>query len=113
MAATVISPGETTLYSGSGTADNEIVLQTDDISRYKTFMLASTAGVMDVYGSLDGTTYLAAPLTLIDCGTVSLDPVLETAATKIYAIRGVFRKLRVLQKGAVAVVAAQLLAGTV
>lgn len=109
----ITNSSSTTLYTGSGTNDNDVVIQSDDIQRYGAFMLMSTAGAMDVLVSLDGTNYSTAPLSLIDFGGIVTTPVLVTAANRIYAFRGVFKFVRVLQNGATAVANAALLAGEV
>lgn len=113
MTTAIAESSYTSKYTGAGTNDNDVVIQTNDVQRYSAFMLMSTAGAMDVFVSLDGTNYATAPLSLMDVGAVILDPVVVTAANRIYGFRGVFKYLRVLQNGATAVVNATLLAGAV
>lgn len=109
MAATTIDHrGVILQFRGTGTADNEVVIQTNDVLQYGEFTLMSTGGVLDVYVSLDGTNYATAALSLIDCGATTTDPVIETAAARVYQFFGAFSAVRVLQKGAVAVTAATL-----
>lgn len=109
MATTTIdNTGVVLRLKGSGTADNEVVLQSNDVLQYGEFTLMSTAGAMDVFVSLDGTNYATAALSLIDCGATTTDPVIETAAARVYQFFGAFSAVRVLQKGAVAVTAATL-----
>ena len=111
---TVIAQGaHSTLYTGTGTNDNDVVIQTDAIERHCAFMLVSTAGAMDVFVSIDGTNYTTAPLSLIDFGGIVTTPVLVTVANRVYGFRGVFKFVRVLQNGATAVVAGALRAGAV
>ena len=113
MATTILNRSHSTLYTGSGTNDNDIVIQTDVIERHTAFMLMSTTGAMDVFVSLDGTNYTTAPLSLIDFGANVTTPVLVTVANRLYAFRGAFRFIRVLQNGATAVANAALVAGEV
>ncbi len=94
---------------GSGTNDNDVVIQTTDVSMYREFSLQATAGAMDVLVSLDGTNYTTAPLSLIDRGATTSDPVIVTAADRSYAFFGTFHKIQVLQNGGTAVADAVLL----
>lgn len=103
--------GNGTVYTNSSTADNDVLIQTNDVLRHDTFMVMSTAGVVDVYVSLDGTNYSTAALSLQDFGATVSDPVTETAAGRVYGFRGKFRKIRVLQKGATNPTAASLVCG--
>ena len=95
--------------AGVGVLDNDVVIQTEDVSGYREFSLQSTAGAMDVMVTLDGTNYTTAPLSLIDRGATTSDPVIVTAANRSYAFYGPFYKARVLQNGATAVANACLL----
>jgi hypothetical protein len=104
--------GNALLYSNTSTADNDVPITTGDISQYDTFMVHSSAGAVDAFGSLDGTTYATAPLSLQDMGAVTTDPVIVTAAGRIYGFRGKFRKIRVLQNGATGATV-QLLCGNI
>lgn len=110
-ATTITEEGSSTLYQGTGTIDNDIAIQTNDVQRYDTFMLTSTGGAMDVFVSIDGTNYSTAALSLIDFGAITQDPVVVTAANRVYAFRGKYKRVRVLQNGAAAVTAASLRAG--
>lgn len=87
-------------YTNTSTDDNEEVIVTADVSKHDTFMLLSTAGVVDVLVSLDGTNFSTAPIALQDMGASTLDPVLVTVAGRVYGFRGKFRKIKVLQNGA-------------
>jgi hypothetical protein len=108
---TVDFQGNAIRYTNSSTADNDVLVQTDDVSAYDTFMLMSTAGTVDVYVTLDGTNYSTAPLSLQDFGATTSDPVTEAVANRVYGFRGQFRKIRVLQKGATNPTAVSLLCG--
>lgn len=96
--------------SATGTNDNDAVIATDDVSKYDTFMLMSTAGAMDVFPSLDGVNFATSALSLTDLGATSAAPVIVTAANRIYGFRGTFAKIRVDQNGATPVTAACLVA---
>lgn len=95
--------------SGAGVNDNDVVIQTGDVSVYDEFLLQSTGGAMDVSVSLDGTNYSTAPLSLIDLGATVGDPVIVTAANRTYAFYGTYALIRVLQNGATAVANACLI----
>lgn len=101
--------GNVQVYGGGvGVNANDEVIATSDISRFDTFMLISTAGAMQVLASLDGTNFATAPLSLDDMGATDSDPVIVTAALRIYRFRGSFSKLQVTQNGATAVAGAAL-----
>lgn len=94
--------GRATRFYGTGTNDNDILVTSDDVTQYSAFMLMSTAGAVDVQVSLDGTNFSTAPLSLQDFGATTTDPVLVTAAGRVYGFAGKFRKFRILQNGATA-----------
>ena len=100
--------GASVRYYGTGTNDNDVVFETNDVSSFSAFMIMSTAGAVDVYGSLDGENFSTAPLALQDFGAVTNDPVLVTAAGRMYGCGGKFRKLKVMQNGATAAAASML-----
>lgn len=109
MAATTLdSKGVIMQYRGTGTADNEVVIQTNDVLQYSEFTLMTTGGAVDVFVSLDGTNYATAALSLIDCGATVTDPVVVTAANRVYQFFGAFAAVRVLQNGATPVTGATL-----
>jgi hypothetical protein len=108
---TVNDSGNVVQYTNSSTADNDVLVQTNDVSRWDTFMLMSTTGTVDVYVSLDGTNYSTAALSLQDFGATVADPVTEAAAGRVYGFRGKFRRVRVLQKGATNPTACSLICG--
>lgn len=97
---------------GSGTNDDDVVIQLERADAYDTFLLMSTAGAMEVLVSLDGTNYSTAPLSLTDMGSEFADPVIITVASRVYGFRGLFRAVRVVQNGATAVENATLSYGT-
>ena len=91
-----------TKYTGSGANDNDVTIQTDSVDQFDAFCLMSTTGALDVFVSLDGTNYATAAMSLQDFGATNTDPVLVTAANRVYCFVGKYKKLRVLQNGAVA-----------
>jgi len=98
------------LYEGGiGVSANDVVVQTADVSPFDTFLLMTTAGAAQILASLDGTNYATAPLSLTDMGATTSDPVIVTAANRIYRVRGKFKRLRVTQNGATAVTAVSLM----
>ncbi len=86
----------------NGTNDNDIIIETNDVGRYDTFMLSNTAGACDVEVN-DGNKWLTtAPLSLEDEGSSSVNPVIVTSALRQYKFTGNFHKLRVRQNGSTA-----------
>jgi hypothetical protein len=91
--------------SGLGANDNDVIVQTGDVSAYDEFRLThGSTGTVDVFPSLDGTNYAARPLTLVDLSSTAAVPatVPVTAGGGIYGFSGTFAALRVLQNGATA-----------
>lgn len=106
--ATAVSENVMHYKDGTGASDNDIIVQTGDVSRYNVFMLSSTAGALDVDVSLNGTDYTTAPLSLTDLGATTSDPVIVTAANRMYGFMGNFAKIRVRQNGATPATAVNL-----
>lgn len=92
-------------FSGTGTNDNDVMLTVSEARQYDSFILMSTVGAVDVQVTLNGTDWSTAPLSLTDMGATTSDPVLVTAANRVYGFRGRFRGVRVLQNGATAATA--------
>lgn len=99
--------------SATGTNDNDVVIQSEDVSKWDTFQLMSTAGAMDVFVSLDGTNYATAAMSLQDMGATTSDPVVVTAANRLYGFRGKYAKVKVLQNGATGVADACLMCANI
>lgn len=87
----------------SSSSDNELVFTTSDVSQYRSFVLMSTAGAMDVEVTLDDSNWTTAPLSLIDFGATTTDPVIVTVANRLYGFAGQFLKVRCRQNGVTAV----------
>lgn len=102
--------GTTSYIDGTGTLDNDTVIEfAQNVEAFNTFLLHSTAGAMDVVVCIDdGTNYTTAALSLTDLGANTTDPVLVTAAGRLYGFKGKFKKIKVLQNGATAVENASL-----
>lgn len=93
--------GSAAAYAGGGsTLDNEIILELDTLG-YDEIVFGATAGAVDVFGSLDGTNFLADALALEDLtATAPATRVVVSAAGKSYLIRGGrYAKLRFRQNG--------------
>lgn len=92
------------LYSGGlGASDNNVIVQIDDASEYRHFLIHHTTGATDVFVSLDGTNYNTSAVSLTDLGSASFaTAVVVTAANRLYRLDGCFQKIRVLQNGATA-----------
>jgi len=100
--ATQVSENVMHYKDGTGVSDNDVIVQTGDVSRYNLFMLSSTAGALDVFVSLNGTDYTTVALSLTDLGATTSDPVAVTAANRMYGFVGSFAKIQVMQNGATA-----------
>ena len=102
--------GKRVLWNGIVTPDdNDITLETTDVSMYDMFQLTSSAGALDVFVSLDGIAFTTAPLSLVDQGATSTAPVLLTAPLRMYGFSGIYRAIRVRQNGATDTAGVQLL----
>ena len=97
---TFVDSGTHALWTNDCTDDNEVLIQTTDVSRFDACFLMSTTGAVDVFVSLDGTNYATAALSLEDKGATSTAPVLVTAALRVYGFVAKFRRIRVIQNGA-------------
>jgi hypothetical protein len=96
----------TELYTGTGANDNDVLFTTRNVQQHTWFTLLSTTGAVDVFPSVDGTTFATAPLALEDGGaTANGTYVLVTAALRIYKFRGPFTRIQVLQNGGTAATA--------
>lgn len=111
MATPAISSqsGNALLWAGGiGVSAGDVVIQTNDMGRYDTHELMSTAGAMEVLVTLDGTNYTTATVSMIDMGAVVNTPVLVTVANRLYVLIGNYKAIRVKQNGATAVTAATM-----
>jgi len=92
----------------AGVGDNDIIAEvTGNGDLYSTWQLGSVAGSMDVEVSLDGTTYLATVIALVDLtSTAPSTTVTATTAGKNYGFKGRFKKIRIRQTAATAVTGA-------
>lgn len=86
-------------YTNTSTLDDEVVIETGDVSRYDTFMVMSATGAVDIYVALATGVYSTAALSLQDFGAIVADPVLVTVAGRMYGFRGKFHKIKVVQNG--------------
>lgn len=95
-------------YQGTGTNDNDLLFTTSGTVAYDACMLMSITGAVDVEGTIDGSNWTTAPLSLQDLGATALDPVIVTVADRMYAVVGKYLALRVRQNGATAASASLL-----
>lgn len=91
--------------AGVGVNNDDIVFEiSSNADIFDTWQLGSTAGVMDVFVSGDGTNYMSAAIALVDLGsTAPSTAVVVTTAGGNYGIRGRWKKIKVMQNGATAV----------
>lgn len=86
----------------AGTNDNDVIYTSVDISEYNTHYVEATAGTIDVDASIDGTNWIAAVVGRNVVTTGVFTQVAEAASGVCLEIKGIYKKLRVNQKGAVA-----------
>ena len=100
--ASVVEYGSYREYLGNdGVNDEDLCIETSDVTRFNTFMLSNTAGAVKVLVN-DGQQWQTAPLSLADLGATDTNPVLLTAPDRQYGFRGFYKAIRVLQEGATA-----------
>ena len=98
--ASVTKHGRYRDYLGNnGTNDEDVCIETVDVTQYNTFMLSNTAGAVKVLVH-DGQQWETAPLSLADLGATDTNPVIVTVADRQYGFRGIYRAIRVQQEGA-------------
>jgi len=92
-----------------GRRGNTVSLSDGDIRDFTRYVLRATAGQVRVFGSVDGTTFPAAPLVLalepaVDGSDNVTEPqgtfVAATSGTRLHYFFGVYKALKILQKGA-------------
>ena len=90
--------------SAAGAADNAVLYTSPDVSKFNYHIIDNRSGEsVDVWVSIDGTNYsqTAASVRLIDDVTTGDGiNVIDIATTKTGILRGKFRNVRILQKGA-------------
>jgi hypothetical protein len=90
--------------SDAGAADNAVLYTSPDVSKFNYHIIDNRSGEsVDVWVSIDGTNYsqTAASVRLIDDVTTGDGVnVIDIATTKTGILRGKFRNVRILQKGA-------------
>ena len=92
--------------SVAGAADNAVLYTSPDVSKFNYHIFDNRSGeTVDIWVSVDGTNYAqtAASVRLIDdvtAGTSGPINVIDIATTKTGILRGKFRNIRVIQKGA-------------
>lgn len=104
MATSSTMPGSVRIYPAEGTpgAGNVMIL-TDDVSRYDTFSFLFTAGSFTVECSIDGTDW-SGPVSLEDKGATSLTLVTTGVNNRWYDFRRKVPYIRVKQSGGTALV---------
>ena len=90
--------------SVAGSADNAVLYTSPDVSKFNYHIIDNRSGeTVDIWVSVDGTNYAqtAASVRLIDDVTTGDGVnVIDIATTKTGILRGKFRNVRVIQKGA-------------
>lgn len=99
------------VFSGTGANAADVLFTTPNVQQHEVFTLMSSAGVVEVYASINGTNFSTAPLALEDQGaTANSTYVVATTAGRVYKFWGKYTRLRVQQNGATAT-AASLICG--
>ncbi len=102
VTGTVESTGHRYINRGdAGVDDEDVVIETGDISELDLFHVSCGAGSFDVFVN-DGVQWLTVPLSLTDLGATGLDPVVAGTALRAYGFRGFWSKIRIQQTGATA-----------
>ena len=86
----------------AGVNDNDVVYTSPDVSAYSYHLIECTAGTIDVDVSVNGTNWIAAVAGVSLVTTTPGTRVIEAASGVCLEIRGKFKRIRVLQKGATA-----------
>jgi len=94
-----------------GVDDNDVVIELVDASPYSEFFIFSTAGVLEVDVSLDGTNFDQIIALTNEKSTTPATKVLITVADGLYSFRGQYRVVRVRQASATAVANASMICG--
>ena len=110
MTATYYGKDEFGLFTGTGTNNDDVCIETNDVSRWDVFQLMNTDGACDVIVTLDDTNW-SSVISLADLGGTSLDPVVVTVADRMYGFAGKFKRIRVLQNGGTPVTSVSLSCG--
>ena len=96
--------GSVRVYTAEGTqGPGNIMITSDNVSRYDTFIFLSTAGSFTVEASIDGTDWSTA-LQLEDRGAATLTMVTTGVSGTLYAMRCKLPYVRVKQSGATGLV---------
>lgn len=100
------APRAVEYYSGTGVLDNDLLFTTGNVEKHSVFTLMSSAGVVDVEVSLDGTNFSTAALAMEDQGaTANATYAIVTVAARAYKWTGKYRVIRVRQNGGTAATA--------
>lgn len=93
----------------AGVNDNDVVIETGDVSQFGRHILTNVAGAVDVDVSADGINFSAA-VALEDLkSTAPATRVIVTVAAGMYLLLGNFKNIRVIQNGVTAATGAFLL----
>lgn len=95
--------GTRRIYAGiAGTNNDDLCLQTEDVSDLDTFTLHTTGGGFTVDITIDGTNWVQ-DISMTDLGATTSAPVIAGVANRLYGFAGPFKAIRVRQNGATAV----------
>lgn len=92
---------------GASDNDNEVLLEID-ARGFEEFSFGSTAGAFDVFVSLDGATFLATAVGVVNANTGVIAAL--TTAGAPFTLNGTFHKLRFMQNNVTAVAGFSLIA---
>ena len=86
----------------AGVSDNDVIYTSPDVSGYNVHYVQATAGTIDIDVTLDGTNWIAAVAAVSLITTTPATRVVEAASGVCLELKGKFKRIRVLQKGATA-----------
>lgn len=94
-------PAITESYTAASAADNATAYESSDVSWANYHIFECTTNTCDVYVSLDGTTFTVAPVYMAPLHVADHAGawVNEIAANKAVILKGVFPKIKILNKG--------------
>ena len=87
----------------AGVNDDDVVIELVDAEQYDSFYFSSTAGLLEVDVSVDGTNFNSIIALTDEASTAPATKVIITVAALLYSFRGNFKAVRVRQASAVAV----------
>lgn len=105
LAAPPTQHGRVLRWTGTGSNSGDVLVEAteaDSVPYLGACMLVAATGSVEVLMSMNGQTWPTAALSLVDYGATDNDPVVSTAALRVYAFPVIAAAFRVRQVGATA-----------